>query len=144
MSMRNQAPVEHHGIASGQERSTWQILKRGVELSPELRKGIGVTIALAVLSTVGRVLVPFVVQRITDNGILAPGGTDMNVVVAYIALAAASGSSSRRCRPTSSTSGSSARRRAGCRRCGCGPSGTSTTSRCSRRTPSAAARSSPG
>ncbi|MEO7752422.1 MAG: ABC transporter ATP-binding protein [Terracoccus sp.] len=87
MSMRNQAPVEHHGIASGQERSTWQILKRGVELSPELRKGIGVTIALAVLSTVGRVLVPFVVQRITDNGILAPGGTDMNVVVAYIALA---------------------------------------------------------
>ncbi len=87
MSMRNQAPVEHHGIASGQDRSTWQILKRGVELSPELRKGIGVTIALAVLSTVGRVLVPFVVQRITDDGILAPGGTDMNVVVAYIALA---------------------------------------------------------
>ena len=87
MSMRTQAPVEHHGIATGHELTTGQTLRRGLELSPELRRGIGVTMALAVLSTVGRVLVPFVVQRITDNGILAPGGPDIAVVTFWIAVA---------------------------------------------------------
>ena len=71
MSMRSQVLVEHHGVATGKEMTTWQTLRRGVELSPELRKGIWVTVLLAVLSTLGRVLVPFVVQRITDNGLLA-------------------------------------------------------------------------
>src|SRR6478735_1815342 len=87
MSMRTQAPVEHHGIATGHELTTGQTLRRGLELSPELRRGIGVTMALAVLSTVGRVLVPFVVQRITDNGILAAGGPDIAVVTFWIAVA---------------------------------------------------------
>ncbi|MEO6996717.1 MAG: ABC transporter ATP-binding protein, partial [Terracoccus sp.] len=77
MSMRGQPLVEHHGIASGTEMSTWDTLKRGFVLSPELRKGIWVTVALAVLSTLGRVLVPFVVQRITDEGLLAGGGPDL-------------------------------------------------------------------
>jgi putative ABC transport system ATP-binding protein len=85
--MRMAPPVEHHGIASGTELSTWGTLRRGVQLSPELRKGIGVTILLAVLSTLGRVLVPFVVQRVTDEGILGPGGPDTDVVVRYVGLA---------------------------------------------------------
>src|SRR5689334_15942536 len=87
MSMRSQVLVEHHGVATGKEMTTWQTLRRGVELSPELRKGIWVTVMLAVLSTLGRVLVPFVVQRITDNGLLAAGGPDMQVVSTYIAIA---------------------------------------------------------
>ncbi|GAA6526695.1 ABC transporter ATP-binding protein [Intrasporangium sp. DVR] len=87
MSMRFAPPVEHHGIASGREMSTWGTLRRGIELSPELRKGIGVTVLLAGLSTLGRVLVPFVVQRVTDEGILGPGGPDADVVLRYIALA---------------------------------------------------------
>ncbi|MEO7448185.1 MAG: ABC transporter ATP-binding protein [Humibacillus sp.] len=87
MSMRSQVLVEHHGVATGKEMSTWQTLRRGVELSPELRKGIWVTVALAVLSTLGRVLVPFVVQRITDNGLLAAGGPDARVVAVYIGIA---------------------------------------------------------
>jgi putative ABC transport system ATP-binding protein len=85
--MRSQAPVEHHGIATGTEMSTWRTLRRGLELSPEMRKGIWVTVLLAVLSTLGRVLVPFVVQRITDDGLLAAGGADLAVVVRYIGLA---------------------------------------------------------
>ncbi|HEY8305611.1 MAG TPA: ABC transporter ATP-binding protein [Lapillicoccus sp.] len=85
--MRSAPPVDHTGIESGQGRSTWQTLKRGVELSPEIRRGIGVTIALAVLSTVGKLLVPFVVQRTTDEGILAPGGPDAGIVLRYVLLA---------------------------------------------------------
>lgn len=87
MSMRSAPIVDHGGIASGQELTTWQTLKRGLVLSPELRKGIGITVLLAVLSTLGRVLVPFVVQRTTDDGILAPGGPDVDVVIAWVAVA---------------------------------------------------------
>lgn len=87
MSMRSQPIVEHHGIASGTEMSTWGTLKRGLVLSPELKKGIWVTVGLAVLSTLGRVLVPFVVQRITDEGLLATGGPDLGSVGVYLGIA---------------------------------------------------------
>ena len=87
MSMRSAPPVDHTGIESGQDRSTWQTLKRGVELSPEIRRGIGVTVVLAVISTVGKLLVPFVVQRTTDEGILGAGGPDAGIVLRYVLIA---------------------------------------------------------
>lgn len=87
MSLRSTPVTDHSGIAAGQDLSTWQTLKRGVELSPELRKGIWVTVILAMASTLGRVLIPFVVQRTTDEGILAGGGPDLHVVLRYVALA---------------------------------------------------------
>jgi putative ABC transport system ATP-binding protein len=85
--MRSAPPVDHTGIESGQDRSTWETLRRGIELSPEIRRGIGVTVVLAVLSTVGKLLVPFVVQRTTDEGILAVGGPDAGIVLRYVLLA---------------------------------------------------------
>ncbi|WP_347351326.1 ABC transporter ATP-binding protein [Intrasporangium sp.] len=87
MSLRSAPLVDHGWIASGGELSTWQTLRRGLVLSPELRVGIGVTILLAVLSTVGRILIPFVVQRTTDDGILAAGGPDVDVVTRWVGLA---------------------------------------------------------
>ena len=51
MSMRSQALVEHHGIATGKERSTSDTLKRGLHLSPELSRGIWVTVALVAQQT---------------------------------------------------------------------------------------------
>ena len=45
-------------------------VKRGFALSPEFRIGLGVTLALALLTTAGRVVVPVVVQRITDDALL--------------------------------------------------------------------------
>jgi ATP-binding cassette, subfamily B, bacterial len=87
MSMRSAPLVDHSGIESGQDLTTWGTLRRGVQLSPELRRGIGVTVALAVLSTVGKVLVPFVIQRTTDDGILAAGGPDVRIVLRYVLLA---------------------------------------------------------
>jgi ATP-binding cassette subfamily B protein len=87
MSMRSAPLVDHSGIESGQDLTTWGTLRRGVQLSPELRRGIGVTVALAVLSTIGKVLVPFVIQRTTDDGILAAGGPDVRIVLRYVLLA---------------------------------------------------------
>ena len=74
-------------IGSGVELTTWQTLRRGVALSPELVRGVWVTLGLAVLSTLGRVLVPLVVQRTTDEGILGPGGPDPQRAVGWVALA---------------------------------------------------------
>ena len=70
------------------ELGTLATLRRGLELSPELRTGLLVTVALAVVATVGRVVIPFVVQQTTDNGINAPGGVDVGYVVRAIAVAA--------------------------------------------------------
>ena len=87
MSAHSAPLADHTGIASGVELSTWQTLRRGVELSPELRRGIGVTVLLAILSTLGRVLIPFIVQRTTDEGILASGGPDGDAVLRYVLVA---------------------------------------------------------
>lgn len=87
MSFRTAPVVDHSEVPSGRELTTWRTLRRGFELSPELRRGIGVTILFAVLSTLGRILIPFVVQRTTDDGILASGGPDVDVVIAWVLVA---------------------------------------------------------
>lgn len=66
---------------------TWATLRRGLDLSPELRRGLGVTLALAAVTTVGRVVVPLVVQQTTDHGLLAEGGVDAALVWRYCLLA---------------------------------------------------------
>ena len=89
MSSRSQPPTGASGIESVEHLGTWATLKRGLELSPELRKGIGVTVLLALISTVGRVVVPYVVQQTTDRGILAKSGhPDIGLVVRLVLLAA--------------------------------------------------------
>lgn len=57
--------------------------RRGFQISPEFRKGLGLTLALATVAAAGRAAVPFLTQRITDLGLLAPGGVDTTVVVKY-------------------------------------------------------------
>ena len=64
-------------------------IRRGLSLSPELRRGLGGTIAIALVATAGRVIVPLVIQQILDSG-LDDGGVDMSFVIrmALIALVA--------------------------------------------------------
>ena len=63
-------------------------LRRGLQLSPELKVGLWLTVALALVATVGRVVIPFVVQQATDNGIQAEGGPDVGFVLGAIGIAA--------------------------------------------------------
>ena len=44
--------------------SSWQTIRRGLSLSPELRVGLGGTLALSVVAMVGRVAVPIAVQQV--------------------------------------------------------------------------------
>ncbi|GAA2517047.1 ABC transporter ATP-binding protein [Pilimelia columellifera] len=74
---------------SDSQESAWQTLRRGLSLSPELRVGLAGTLALAVVSMIGRAAVPVSVQKAIDDGINAPGGPDLGVVAVVVAATAA-------------------------------------------------------
>lgn len=64
-------------------------LRRAVRLAPALRRGLGVTIALAVLGAVGRLVVPVTLQVVIDRHVLSPAGIDLPVVAGIGAAALA-------------------------------------------------------
>ena len=64
------APRLHAAMPAG----AWRTVRRGIELSPELTRGIGLTLVLAVVSTAGRIVVPIAVQQTLDRGITSPAG----------------------------------------------------------------------
>jgi ABC-type multidrug transport system fused ATPase/permease subunit len=63
-------------------------LRRGVEVSPQLVQGLGVTLLLAVVASLGKVMVPIAVQQTVDTGILASDGPDVSRVATLAGLAA--------------------------------------------------------
>ncbi|MEO3748281.1 ABC transporter ATP-binding protein [Plantactinospora sp. B5E13] len=77
--------------APGTERTetTWHTLRRGLALSPELRTGLAGTLALALVSMVGRAAVPVAIQQGIDRGLRAPGGPHLDVVAWVVAATAA-------------------------------------------------------
>ena len=62
-------------------------LRRGLEVSPQLAQGVGVTLLLAVVAASGRVVVPIAVQQTIDTGILADGGPRVGRVATLVLLA---------------------------------------------------------
>lgn len=66
---------------------TLDTLRRGLTLSPEIKQGLGITLGLAAVTTVGRIVVPFVVQQTTDHGLLGAGGPDPGLVTRLVLLA---------------------------------------------------------
>ncbi len=52
----------------------FEVLRRGLAMSPELRTGIGVTILMALSAAVGRLIIPIVIQQILDKGVLGESG----------------------------------------------------------------------
>lgn len=64
-------------------------LLRGLRLSPEWRAGLVPTLALALLATGGRVVVPITVQLVIDHGLLSPAGADLRLVTRFTLLALA-------------------------------------------------------
>jgi putative ABC transport system ATP-binding protein len=76
-------------IGAADVPGVWATLRRGQQHSPEMTAGLGGTLALAAVSTAGRVVVPIAVQQTVDGGILAPGGPDLGRVGLLLALCAA-------------------------------------------------------
>jgi ABC-type multidrug transport system fused ATPase/permease subunit len=63
-------------------------IRRGLGLSPELRRGLAGTFAIAVVATAGRVVVPITIQQIIDSG-FSENGVDIGFVVRMTLLALA-------------------------------------------------------
>ncbi|MDT0201283.1 ABC transporter ATP-binding protein [Nocardioides sp. AE5] len=76
------------GVDSGESIKAMATIRRGMEISPELRQGLGGTLALAVLSTLGQLVVPIVVQQTLDKGLGAEGGPDTGFMLRMGLLAA--------------------------------------------------------
>ena len=55
-------------------------VRRGIEVSPELKEGLGRTLLLAVVASAGQVVVPVAVQQTLDRGLNGPGGPDVSFV----------------------------------------------------------------
>ncbi len=55
-------------------------LRTGLRLTPEFHEGIGITLLLALVATVGRIVVPVAVQQTLDRGLQADGGPDIGFI----------------------------------------------------------------
>ncbi|GAA3650260.1 ABC transporter ATP-binding protein [Nocardioides ginsengisoli] len=87
MSTALRAP-EQTRLSTGEEIGAWETIRRGIRHSPELVEGIGTTLFLAVLASVGQVVVPIAVQQTIDKGLRGAGGPDPSFTL-WLALAAA-------------------------------------------------------
>ena len=66
-------PVEA-GVVVTQAGGALTVLRRGIKASPELRIGFRITVLMAVINAVGRIIIPVLIQQILDKGILTSGG----------------------------------------------------------------------
>lgn len=74
-----------HTLGATEQLGVLGTLRRGVQVSPQLVQGIGLTFLLAVLAAVGKVVVPVTVQQTIDSGVLAPEGPDLRRVALLVA-----------------------------------------------------------
>ena len=56
------------------------VLRRGVAVSQELRRGLPVTVMVALFAAAGRLIVPILVQLVLDHGLIGPAGYRPEVV----------------------------------------------------------------
>lgn len=75
-------------VDSGESIKAMATIRRGMEISPELRQGLVGTLLLAVLSTAGQLVVPIVVQQTLDRGLDGPNGPDTDFMLRMGLLAA--------------------------------------------------------
>jgi len=70
--------------------STTAALRRSFTVAPSLRRGLAVTLLLAVIGTALQIVVPIVLQQVIDNEILGSGDIDTGAVLqkGFIALGA--------------------------------------------------------
>lgn len=68
-------------------KGAMRVLRRGLAASPSLRDGLQTTVALGLFVAAARLVVPLLIQRAMDDGILVDGGPDLGAVVRAAAAA---------------------------------------------------------
>jgi ATP-binding cassette, subfamily B, bacterial len=76
-------------METGEDIGAMETIRRGLHHSPELTQGIGRTLVLAVVASIGQVIVPIAVQQTIDRGLGGEAGADADFVL-WMALAAGS------------------------------------------------------
>ena len=74
-------PEWHHRVDTGDDIAALDTIRRGMAVSPELKDGLAGTLALAVLATLGQVVIPIVVQQTLDRGLNGPNGPDVGFMI---------------------------------------------------------------
>jgi putative ABC transport system ATP-binding protein len=75
-------------IQRGSDRSALDTVRRGLALTPEFRKGLTSTLLLAVVATIGKIIVPIAVQQTIDKG-LKGGAPDVAYITGAVLVCAA-------------------------------------------------------
>ena len=81
MSATTAAAATTTTFNTGEELRPMETIRRGMQISPELRDGLGWTVVLAVISSLGQVIVPITVQQTLDRGLHGEHGADVSFVV---------------------------------------------------------------
>jgi putative ABC transport system ATP-binding protein len=68
------------------QRTALQTIRRGIELSPVLKRGLPVTLLLGLVATAGRIIVPVAIQQVLDRGLIA-GEVDLTFVIQMTVIA---------------------------------------------------------
>ena len=63
------------------------VLKRGLQVSPELRTGAGLTVLMALIVAVGSLAIPVLIQQILDQGLRGEDGLRSNFIYISCAIA---------------------------------------------------------
>ena len=81
--------VDRRATPDGTGVEALDTIRRGMSLSPEIRRGMLVTMTLAIVATAGRVIIPVAIQQVLDGG-LAEASVDMGIVgrMVVVSLAA--------------------------------------------------------
>jgi len=75
-------------LDSGEEIAALDTIRRGIAISPELTEGFRGTLALAVVASLGQVVVPIAVQQTLDRGLSGPDGPDVRFTLLMTMAAA--------------------------------------------------------
>ncbi len=89
--------LEHEALASlaaenaaGERRlRAMSVLRRGFAQSPELVRGLRLTVLFAIIGSVGRLVIPVLIQQVIDKGLLADEGFRPGFTITACAAAAA-------------------------------------------------------
>ena len=82
-------PPSSFAIDESDEAGAIDVLRRGLRASPELREGAVATVGTGLISTVGRLSIPILIQQILDRGVIGPDGFRPGFVYTAAAVATA-------------------------------------------------------
>ncbi|MEP6624376.1 MAG: ABC transporter ATP-binding protein [Acidimicrobiia bacterium] len=81
-------PADDYGVEEPEPTGAFSVLRRGIAVMPEVREGVMVSLAFAVVVAAGKLLIPVAIQQVLDKGVLHKHGFQAGFVLTACALTA--------------------------------------------------------